>query len=34
MQEAGSSEKLVLWHVEPLLGNDRETKKYTTTIAN
>jgi hypothetical protein len=23
----------ILWHVDPLLGNDRETSNYTTAIA-
>jgi hypothetical protein len=25
---------LVLWHVEPLLGNDREISNYTTAVDN
>jgi hypothetical protein len=33
-QSLSSSLRTILWHIEPLLSNDRETDKETTAIAS
>jgi hypothetical protein len=32
LQTGSSSEMFILWHVDPLIGNDREVSKYTTAV--